>query len=283
MLKLSEIYIYPIKSLGGIRLEKSNITTRGLENDRRFMLVDESGRFLSQREHPQLALFQTEIEGNFLLIKNKKNGNTLKIDTQYSITQSFNHSIIVKIWDDITEAIEVNDDASNWFTQALGISTRLVYMPEESQRKTDAQYSLTGEEITSFSDGYPILIIGQQSLDDLNNRLENPVNINRFRPNFVFTDGNAFEEDDWHEFTIGNIQFFGVKPCSRCIMTTIDQETGEKKGKEPLLTLNRYRKAGNKILFGQNVLINQLGTVKVEDLIEVKSFKKLDKFKVEIA
>ena len=283
MLKLSEIYIYPIKSLGGIRLEKSNITTRGLENDRRFMLVDESGRFLSQREHPQLALFQTEIEGNFLLIKNKKSGNSLKIDTQYSITQSFNHSIIVKIWDDITEAIEVNDDASNWFTQALGISTRLVYMPEESQRKTDAQYSLTGEEITSFSDGYPILIIGQQSLDDLNNRLENPVNINRFRPNFVFTDGNAFEEDDWHEFTIGNIQFFGVKPCSRCIMTTIDQETGEKKGKEPLLTLNRYRKAGNKILFGQNVLINQLGTVKVEDLIEVKSFKKLDKFKVEIA
>ena len=283
MLKLSEIYIYPIKSLGGIRLEKANITTRGLENDRRFMLVDESGRFLSQREHPQLALFQTEIEGNFLLIKNKKSGNSLKIDTQYSITQSFNHSIIVKIWDDITKAIEVSNEASDWFTQALGIPTRLVFMPEESHRKTEAPYSLTGEEITSFSDGYPILIIGQSSLDDLNNRLENPVSINRFRPNFVFTDGEPFEEDAWHEFTIGNIRFFGVKPCSRCIMTTIDQETGEKKGKEPLLTLNKYRKAGNKILFGQNVLISQLGKVKVGDLIEVRSLEKLDKFKVEIA
>ena len=283
MLKLSEIYIYPIKSLGGIRLEKANITSRGLENDRRFMLVDENGRFLSQREHPQLAIFQTEIEGDFLKITNKKNGSSLKINIQYSIPQSFNHSIIVKIWDDETTAIEVSNEASNWFTEALDIPARLVYMPEESLRKTDAQYSLTGEEITSFSDGYPILIIGQSSLDDLNNRLENPVNINRFRPNFVFTNGEPFEEDAWHEFTVGNVRFFGVKPCARCVMTTINQETGEKRGKEPLLTLNKYRKVGNKILFGQNVLVSQLGTVEVGDFIEVKSLKKLAKFEIKIA
>ena len=280
MLKLSEIYIYPIKSLGGIRLEKSNITTRGLEHDRRFMLVDENGRFLSQREYPQLAIFQTEIEGDFLAITNKKSNTSLRISLQYSIIHSFSHSIIVQIWDDETSAIEVNSEASNWFTQALGIPTRLVYMPEESLRKTDAQYSLTGEEITSFSDGYPILIIGQSSLNDLNSRLENPVNINRFRPNFVFTNGEPFEEDAWHEFTVGNVRFFGVKPSARCIMTTIDQETGEKKGKEPLLTLNKYRKAGNRILFGQNVLINQLGTVSVGDDVTVLSRKKLAKFEI---
>lgn len=280
MLKLSEIYIYPIKSLGGIRLEKAKITTRGLENDRRFMLIDENGRFLTQREHHELAVFQTEIEGESLIITNKKDGSSIKIPTKHSIVDAINHPINVQIWDDETSAIEVSKEASNWLTEALGIPTRLVYMHEDSQRKTDAQYSLTGNEITSFSDGYPILIAGQSSLNDLNSRLENPVNINRFRPNFVFTDGEAFEEDDWHEFTIGDVGFFGVKPCSRCVMTTIDQESGEKNGNEPLFTLNKYRKAGNKILFGQNVLVSQLGTVSVGDDVTVLSRKKLAKFQI---
>ena len=278
MLKLSEIYIYPVKSLGGIRLDFANITTRGLENDRRFMLVDENGRFLSQREHPQLAIFQTEIEGKFLKITHKKTKQNLTINLSPPSQPSL---LSVTIWDDNTTAVESSSEASAWFTKILEIPVRLVYMPEESQRKTDTQYSLTGEEITSFSDGYPILIIGQSSLDDLNDRLENPVNINRFRPNFVFTNGEPFEEDNWHEFTVGNIRFFGVKPCARCIMTTIDQETGEKKDREPLLTLNKYRKAGNKILFGQNVLISQLGTVSVGDDVTVISRKKLAKFEID--
>lgn len=278
MLKLSEIYIYPVKSLGGIRLDFANITTRGLENDRRFMLVDENGRFLSQREHPQLAIFQTEIEGKFLKITHKKTKQNLTINLSPPSQPSL---LSVTIWDDNTTAVESSSEASTWFTKILEIPVRLVYMPEESHRKTDTQYSLTGEEITSFSDGYPILIIGQSSLDDLNNRLENPVNINRFRPNFVFTHGEPFEEDNWHEFTVGNIRFFGVKPCARCIMTTIDQETGEKKDREPLLTLNKYRKAGNKILFGQNVLISQLGTVSVGEDVTVISRKKLAKFEID--
>ena len=281
MLKLSEIYIYPIKSLGGIRLENSNITTRGLENDRRFMLIDENGRFLTQREHPELAIFQTEIDGETLMITNKKDGSSVKVQTQYFNTELSNPSLNVQIWDDQTTAIEVSQEASAWFTQALGIPTRLVFMHEESQRKIETNYALTGNEITSFSDGYPILIAGQSSLDDLNNRLKNPVNINRFRPNFVFTNGEPFEEDDWHEFTIGDVRFFGVKPCSRCIMTTIDQETGEKNGKEPLLTLNKYRKAGKRILFGQNVLVSQLGTVSVGDVVTVLSRRKLAKFQID--
>lgn len=278
MLQLSEIYIYPIKSLGGIKLEKANITTRGLENDRRFMLVDENGRFLSQREYPQLSIFQTEIDGSLLKITNKKTGQNLEVSLSPKAQSS---SLSVTIWDDETTAIEVSPEASEWFSEALSKPTRLVYMHEDSERKTESQYSLTGNEITSFSDGYPILITGQASLDDLNNRLEKPVSINRFRPNFVFTDGEPFEEDAWHEFTVGNVRLFGVKPCARCVMTTIDQETGEKSGKEPLLTLNKFRKAGNKILFGQNVLVSQLGTVSTGDKIEVKSKKKLAKFEID--
>jgi uncharacterized protein len=276
MLRLSEIYIYPVKSLGGIRLEKAEITDRGLQYDRRWMLIDENNRFISQREYPQLALFSVEIQNNDLVITDRKSGKTLTVSN--SPIQPNTPSINVTVWDDEVEAWEVSKIANDFFTEALGMPVRLVYMHEESHRKTDANYSLKGDEITSFSDGYPILIIGQTSLDDLNNRLEEPITINRFRPNFVFTGGTEFEEEEWHEFTVGGIRFFGVKPCARCVMTTIDPFTGEKKGKEPLLTLNRYRKAGNKILFGQNVLISQLGKISVGDEIEVISRKKLDKF-----
>lgn len=278
MLQLSEIYIYPVKSLGGIRLDKAEVTDRGLQYDRRWMLIDENNRFISQREHSQLALFSLAIQDDNLLITNKKTGEKLTISNSlnHSATQSFK----VTIWDDEVEAHEVSELANKFFTESLGITARLVYMKDENIRKTDAKYSLKGDEITSFSDGYPILIIGQSSLDDLNNHLAEPITIQRFRPNFVFTGGAGFEEDEWHEFTVGAIRFFGVKPCARCIMTTIDPETGKKKGKEPLLTLNRYRKAGNKILFGQNVLISQLGKVSIGDSIEVISRKKLAKFRV---
>jgi uncharacterized protein len=279
MLKLSEIYIYPVKSLSGIRLEEAEITDRGLQYDRRWMLVDENNRFISQREYPQLALFETKLFTDHLRIVDTKNQKGLLVLLEPSLSQIEN-VIKVTVWDDEVEAWEVGKVANDFFTEALGMPTRLVYMNEGSRRKTDAQYSLKGDEITSFSDGYPILIIGQSSLNDLNNRLAEPISINRFRPNFVFTGGTEFEEEEWHEFTVGGVRFFGVKPCARCVMTTIDPQIGEKKGKEPLLTLNKYRKAGNKILFGQNVLISQLGKVSVDDEIEVISRKKLTKFEV---
>jgi len=280
VLQLSEIYIYPVKSLGGIRMDNTELTDKGLLYDRRWMLVDENNRFLTQREHPQLVLFETKLFTDFLRIVDtvRQKGLVVRLEPQFSEIERI---VTVTVWDDEVEAWEVSEIANEFFTEALGTPTRLVYMHEESQRKTDANYSLTGEETTSFSDGYPILIIGQASLDDLNNKLAEPISINRFRPNFVFTGGNAFEEDEWHEFTIGGIRFFGVKPCARCIMTTIDPQTGEKSGKEPLLTLNRYRKAGNRILFGQNVLISQFGSVSVGDSIEVISRKKLEKFEID--
>ena len=280
MLQLSEIYIYPVKSLGGIRLDKAEVTDRGLQYDRRWMLIDENNRFISQREYPQLAVFSTELFTSFLRITDTRvsNGILITLKPQFSEIISL---VNVTVWDDEVAAWEVSKIANDFFTKALGMPIRLVYMPDESHRKTEVIYSLKGDEITSFSDGYPILIIGQSSLDDLNNRLAEPITINRFRPNFVFTGGQAFEEEEWHEFKVGNIRFFGVKPCARCVMTTIDPQSGEKKGKEPLLTLNKYRKAGNKILFGQNVLISQTGSILVGDMIEVISRKKLAKFEVE--
>lgn len=271
MLQLSEIYIYPIKSLGGIRLSEAEITTRGIKYDRRWMLVDANGRFMSQREFPKMTLLKTSIFTNFLKIDDSTTEKELLIRHEPALI-NVEKKVMVSVWDDHDiVAYEVGNLANNWFSEALGTPTRLVYMPEESHRKVEEKYFVEGDEITSFSDGYPILIIGTASLADLNNRLESPVTINRFRPNFVFTGGGAYEEEDWHKFTIGGVIFYGVKPCGRCVMTTINQETGQKTGKEPLLTLSKYRKVGNKILFGQNVLASQLGTVREGDFMKVLS------------
>jgi uncharacterized protein YcbX len=273
MLQLSEIWIYPVKSLGGIQLQESKVTDRGLELDRRWLLVDDNGRFLSQREHPELALFKPEIVGEFLRITHRTHLKFIDIPLRPAFSDRVT-KIKVTVWDDSIDAFEVSQTATDWFTKQLGISVRLVYMPQESERKLDPDYAITGTEINSFSDGYPFLIIGQSSLDDLNERLEVKIPMNRFRPNFVFTNGDPFEEDTWREFSIGNVSFIGVKPCDRCVMTTVDQEKGIVSGKDPLKTLAKYRNFGNKVLFGQNVIGLGLGSVMIGDLVRVSSFNK---------
>ncbi|OOG74634.1 MOSC domain-containing protein [Flavobacterium sp. A45] len=271
MLQLSEIWVYPVKSLGGIPLQESKVTDRGLELDRRWLLVDNDGRFLSQREYPELALFKPEIAGDFLRITHRVLLESIDIQLQPVFFDAAS-KIEVTVWDDTIEAYEVSQTITDWFTKLLGFSVRLVYMPDESERKLDPDYAITGNEITSFSDAYPFLIIGQSSLDDLNGRLEVKVPMNRFRPNFVFTNGEAFEEDAWREFKIGGVSFIGVKPCDRCVMTTVDQEKGMVSGKDPLKTLAQYRNFGNKVLFGQNVIGLGLGTVSVGDTVRILSY-----------
>ena len=269
MLQLSEIWIYPVKSLGGIALKEAKVTVRGLENDRRWLLVDENGLFLTQREHPELALFQPEIDSEFLKIIHKgQQSEALKVNmaTDYSKQKD---KVKVQIWEDEVEAYEVSAEANIWFSERLGFVAKLVYMPDESHRKVDLDYAVSADNETAFSDGFPFLLIGQASLDDLNSRLKNPVPIRRFRPNFVFTGGEAYQEETWREFTIGSLAFYGVKPCGRCIMTTVNPELGTFAGKEPLYTLSRYRKVGNKVLFGQNVIAQQEGSLSVGDLVEV--------------
>jgi len=269
MLQLSEIWIYPVKSLGGIALKEAKVTVRGLENDRRWLLVDENGLFLTQREHPELALFQPEIDSDFLKITHKgQQSEALKVNmaTDYSKQKA---KVKVQIWEDEVETYEVSAEANIWFSERLGFVSRLVYMPEESHRKVDPDYAVSADNETAFSDGFPFLLIGQASLDDLNSRLKNPVPIRRFRPNFVFIGAEAYEEEKWREFTIGSLPFYGVKPCSRCIMTTVNPELGTFYGKEPLYTLSKYRKVGNKVLFGQNVIAQQEGSLSVGDIVEV--------------
>jgi uncharacterized protein len=265
MFRISQLYIYPIKSLGGIAVDNALVTDRGLRYDRRYMLVDENNIFLTQREYPVMALLQTAMEGNELLVSHKKSADPkfrlplIPVNTG-DITK-------VQVWDDVCEAVYISPLADEWFSARIGFSCRLVYMPESTKRKVDTRYALK-EEVTSFSDAYPILIIGQSSLDDLNSRLEITLPMNRFRPNIVFTGGQPFEEDTMAHFTINEIHFFGVKPCARCVVTTTNQETGIA-GKEPLTTLATYRKWNNKILFGQNALSEGAGKIIVGNSIEV--------------
>ena len=267
-LRLSEIWIYPIKSLGGISVTSSLVTKRGLEHDRRWMLVDEDGRFLTQRKFPEMALLQVEIIENGLNVYHKlKRDRTLKIAFDAKPLESLN----VQVWDDECDAYTVSEAANEWFSEVLNQKCRLVYMPDDSLRQLDKRYAKDGD-ITGFSDGYPILIIGESALDYLNGKLEESVPMNRFRPNLVFKGGEPNEEDNWKDFRIGEAEFYGVKPCARCVVTTINQDNAVT-GKEPLKTLATYRRVGKKVLFGQNVIPKSVGeNININDVINVLKY-----------
>lgn len=249
MLTVSALYIYPIKSLGGISLTTATLTERGFQYDRNWMLVDSQNRFLTQREVPEMALLQTSLRDDSLFIQHKHTADSIKIPFEPK-----GDTCTVTVWDDVCEGRFVSPQADQWFSDKLSIPCRLVYMPESTRRRVDPHYA-HGEEITSFSDGFPLLMIGQASLDDLNSRLPQPLCMERFRPNIVFTGGSPFQEDEMAEFSIAGIRFYAVKPCARCIITTIDPLSGEK-GKEPLRTLSTYRRHNNKLYFGQNLLFD---------------------------
>ncbi|HXL56849.1 MAG TPA: MOSC N-terminal beta barrel domain-containing protein [Chitinophagaceae bacterium] len=268
MLTISELFVYPVKSLGGISVSSAYVTERGLEHDRRWMLVDSKNRFMTQREFPSLALLQVSIIEEGLQVMHKHNHSAFTIPF-HPQTNSF---ITVEVWSDTCKAQLVSEEADKWFSEMLSFPCRLVFMPDATRRRVDSRYAFN-KEITSFSDGYPMLLIGQSSLDDLNNKLTESISINRFRPNIVFTGGEPFEEDILEHFIINNINFYGVKPCARCVITTIDQKNAIK-GREPLKTLASYRGYKNKIYFGQNLLHHGEGIIKVDDKIEVIKRKK---------
>jgi uncharacterized protein len=177
----------------------------------------------------------------------------------------------VQVWDDICDAWCYDDaEMDAWFNEMMDMECELVYMPDNTKRMVDTNYA-KNNEITSFSDGYPFLIIGQSSLDELNSKLEEPITIDRFRPNIVFTSGEPHIEDSWKRFTINQIDFFGVKTCSRCVVTTINQQTSVA-GKEPLRTLASYRFIDNKIRFGMNLLHKGEGMIRVGEKILVHDY-----------
>ena len=263
MLTLSEINIYPIKSLGGISLQSSVVEERGLKYDRRWVLVDESKTFFTQRDFPEMALIKVVVENNGLKLQHKtKNVEPLFIPFE------FEHSVKDKvvIWDDMVTGEFYNSQIDDWFSEIIRIKCHLVKMLESTNREVDKNY--VKNKIVSFADGYPFLIIGQSSLDDLNSRMEVSLPMNRFRTNFVFTGGKPFAEDNWKKFKIENVIFKAVKPCARCVITTTDQETAER-AHEPLLTLSKYRKFDNRVLFGMNLVCESIGQVKVGDMINL--------------
>jgi len=260
MLKISELYIYPVKSLGGIKLNLAVVTDRGLQYDRRWMLIDKNNRFISQREHAAMTLLTPKITDKHLIISAPDNTSVnipLNCDKQELIE--------VSIWDDTCLAQLVDKAFDDWFSRQLSIDVRLVFMPDETLRFTDPKYTEAGH-ITSFSDAYPFMMIGQASLDDLNKRLVEQLPINRFRPNLVFTVGQPYQEDTMDDFTINGIHFNGVKLCARCNIITINQATAIS-AKEPTRTLASYRAKNKKIYFGQNLAHNGTGVICVEDEI----------------
>lgn len=264
-LLLSEINIYPVKSLGGISLQSSVVEERGLKYDRRWLLVDENRIFMTQRDFPQMALIELSLSENNLIAKSKTENPfpAISIPLNYFTEER----IDVVIWNDKCNAVPVGKEYDDWFSAALKTKCRLVHMPEDERRIVEKKF-VSDDKIVSFADAYPFLIIGQSSLDDLNSRMEVKLPMNRFRTNFVFTGGDAFEEDNWKDFTIGAVKFRAVKPCARCVITTSDQETAVR-NTEPLKTLATFRKFGNKVMFGMNVVADTNGIVYVGDKISL--------------
>jgi uncharacterized protein YcbX len=267
MLQISQIIIYPIKSLGGISVARARVTDRGLEHDRRWMLVDPDNGFITQRTVPLMALIHVAVGAGGLLVTSQLHPDALFVPfvDGLAVGGGLPEFTEVRVWDDTCTAQFVSREADAWFTAALKTPCRLVYMPDTTSRITDPAYAPEGS-ITSFADAFPFLLIGQASLDELNSRLGQALPMDRFRPNIVFTGGTPYQEDELRAFSIRDIRFRGVKLCARCPIPTIDQATAER-GKEPLRTLARYRARNNKVYFGQNLIHQGIGEIAVGDAL----------------
>lgn len=258
---LSEIWVYPIKSLGGISVQTARVFPKGLEHDRRWMLLDEKGMFMTQRHHPQMALFKLSTGTDHITVRYQ--GETLNIPVDEPGGTPFRTGI----WKDDVTVIPLDPAYDKWFSERLGVDSRLVRFPEENPRPVEPGHRDAADHVR-LQDAFPFLILGQASLDELNRRLATPVPVNRFRPNFVFTGGDPHEEDGWQNFTIGSLPFQGTRTCARCGIPGVDQETGQKQ-KEPLATLVDYRMQGNNIMFGMNAIGPGYGEVNVGDEVMV--------------
>ena len=259
---LSGVYVYPIKSCGGISLASVDLGATGLVHDRRWMLVDEGGGFMSQRRHPRMALISPHLAPDRLVVRAPG-----MPDLEVPLGGKREERIDVEVWGDAQRAEPVGGYADRWFRRFLGASCRLVRKPEDDVRPVDSAHARSGDQ-TSFADAFPLLLISEASLEDLNGRLKNPVPMNRFRPNLVVRGCGPYAEDGWEEIRAGGAVFRVAEACPRCAITTVDQESGER-GKEPLRTLATYRKAQGEVWFGRNLIHTSQGTVRVGDPVEV--------------
>ncbi len=264
-MQLEQLWIYPVKSLAGISLPRIEVVKNGFFLDRQWMLVDaQSGSFLTQRQFPGLALLKLELDQQIVRIEATGQGSI-----QFEYGQNDGRKKTVKVWNDELQAETVSQVIDDWFSDYLKQSVQLASMPVNTRRQVDRQYA-NDDETTGFADGFPFLLIGTASLEDLNQRLpqDQQMNMQRFRPNLVIRTEQPFIEDQWHRVRIGQQTFRLVKPCSRCSITTVNPQTGET-SPEPLKTLSSYRRQGQQVMFGQNVLHDSRGFLHIGDKLEV--------------
>lgn len=261
LIRLSGIHLYPVKSLAGLSVDSWMGGVHGLEYDRHWMLVDEKGEFVTQRRLPRMALIQTALRGDALVLS-APGMQELIVAKEYP-----GAPLEVLVWEDRVQALDAGVQVADWLSGFLGEPLRLVYFPPHARRPVDPDYAEMDDR-TAFSDGFPYLLISEASLQELNGRLEQPLPMGRFRPNLVVSGTEPFAEDRWRRIRVGGLSFRVVKPCSRCIITTIDPLTA-RRGAEPLRTLSGYRRRGNKVFFGQNLIHDGIGGLSVGDQVEV--------------
>lgn len=262
-IKVTSLIIYPVKSLAGIELQESQVDNMGLKFDRRWMLVSPEGKFLSQRTMPQMALIKTEIDesqGSAQLILSMDGKGSHNV----SATNADSERMDVLIWGDELQVQKVGAESDAWLSDCLGVDCHLVYIDDDVMRQCDLEFAEEGEQ-TGFADGFPMLFISEESLSDLNQRLDNDVDMRRFRPNVVISGCDAYAEDQLSVFSIAGVSMKGVKPCSRCPMPMVDPDLGKRVGQEPIATLSKYRKWNNKVFFGMNVIHQQQGVIQLGD------------------
>jgi uncharacterized protein YcbX len=268
MIEVTGLFVYPIKSCAGTPLSVATVVPRGFEHDREWLIVDAAtGEFLTQRECPKLALIRPHVVANGLRIEAPGVAPCVA-PISYNGARR-----IVTIWKDTCQAVDQGSGPARWFTDILGIDCRLVRMADDWIRAVNPAYATKADDQVGFADGYPFLLISEESLADLNGRLHRPLPMNRFRPNIVIAGSDEpFVEDRMRAFRIGTIDFHVVKGCGRCIITTADQETTER-GLEPLATLATYRKVDSKVIFGQNLIHSSTGTIRRGDAVTVTDWQ----------
>ncbi|MBP6750006.1 MAG: MOSC domain-containing protein [Xanthomonadaceae bacterium] len=263
---VSALWRYPMKSAAGTALATMEIEPRGPHHDRRWMAVDESGRFVTARLLAPMVRLRADVVARGVRLS-MPGGEAIEIDTPAVDAER----ISISVWKDTVSALRAGDAADRWLSAALGQPLRLVYMDAQTRRAVDPTYAQPGDEV-SFADGYPLLAISQAALDDLNARLAEsgraPMTMLRFRPNLEIAGVAAHAEDAWRRVRIGEIEFDAVKPCTRCVFTTVDPDTGERDTDgEPLRTLKDYRRTPNGITFGMNLIPRGTGTLRVGDAV----------------
>lgn len=269
MITVSSLTYYPIKACRGFEVESACVERMGLQYDRRMMVVTPNGEFLTQREYPRLASVTPKLNNGVLEL------SAPSYDSLQLGIQTTGSPVKVDIWKSKNvPAIDQGEEAAQWFSDWLGADVRLVHFADGYVRHVSREYAVNSDDRTGFADGYPILLTSEEGLQDLNARLESRILMNRFRPNVVVKGCGPFEEDSWNRIKVGDVELAVVKPCARCVVTTLDKETLEK-SKEPLKTLGNYRKHKLGAIFGQNVIPLNEGTLRLGMNVEVPSYRNL--------